>query len=426
MAGFVSQRVDDQTLTVDVAGGSWSKLNLPVLALSIGSFGIGVTEFAPMGLLPNIATDLDVTIPVAGMLVTGYAMGVTITAPIVTMMTGRMPRKALMVFLMLLFVVGNLISAVAGGYDLLMFGRLVTALCHGTFFGVGAIIAAELVAPNKRAGAVATVFMGLTLANVVGVPLATWLGQVAGWRWAFWGITGLGLVATAAIAGSLPRLPMHKAIRFRDELRVVCRPSVLLAMTMTVLSSAAMFTVFTYIATILTDTTKASGTFVTCMLALYGVGLTVGNWVGGWAADKSLDGTLIAGLASVAGLLLLFAVVMPWHVPTAIFIFAWGVASFALVSPLQIRVMKDAADAPAVASALNIGAFNFGNAIGAAVGGGVVFLGLGNPAISIAGAALAATALAIAVATRKRSVAAESAETADATPSNLDCVPCRC
>lgn len=371
------------------------KFNLPLFALAIGAFGIGVTEFSPMGLLPLIAQDLGVSIPSAGMLVTAYAVGVMLGAPVMTLATGRIPRKALLIGLMGIFTVGNLISAVSDSYGLLLISRLITSLNHGAFFGVGSVVAASLVAPNRRAAAVAAMFMGLTIANVGGVPLAAWIGNIAGWRMAFWGITGIGVIGMAALAIALPHIEMADDVDMRAELRVLGRPEVLIALAVTVLSSGAMFTVFTYIAPILRDATGASNDFITAMLVLYGLGLTVGNWLGGKFADKSLDGTLIFVLIALTVLLLIFAVTMQWAIPAALSIFAWGVATFALVPPVQMRVMTLAADAPNVASSVNIGAFNMGNAVGAALGGGVISLNLGYPAVSIAGALCSLSALAI-------------------------------
>lgn len=312
-----------------------------------------------------------------------------------TLMTGRIPRKALLIGLMGIFTIGNLISALSDSYGVLMVSRLITSLNHGAFFGVGSIVAASLVAPNRRAAAVAAMFMGLTIANVGGVPLASWVGNIAGWRMAFWGITGIGVIGMAALAIALPHIEMANDVNMRKELRALGRPAVLTAFAVTVLSSGAMFTVFTYIAPILRDATGASSNFITAMLVLYGLGLTVGNWLGGKFADKSVDGTLIFVLVALTLLLLIFAVTMQWAIPAALSIFAWGVATFALVPPIQMRVMTIAADAPNVASSVNIGAFNLGNALGAALGGSVISLNLGYPAISVAGALCAASALAI-------------------------------
>jgi DHA1 family inner membrane transport protein len=375
------------------------KINPPLLALAIGAFGIGVTEFAPMGLLPMMATGLGVSIPVAGLLVSAYALGVVLGAPIMTLSTTRVPRKTLLIGLMGIFTLGNLLSAVSSSYDMLLFARIITSLNHGAFFGVGSIVAAGLVSQDKRAGAVAAMFMGLTIANVGGVPLATWVGEVAGWRMAFWGITLLGLIAMAALWRTLPMIKGEVAMDGRAELRALGRPQVLIALAVTALQSGAMFTVFTYISPILREQTHVTAMFVTAMLVLYGLGLTAGNWLGGLFADRSVDRTLIVALVALVILLLGFAFTMHWPIPAALSIFAWGVATFALVPPLQMRVMSVATDAPNLASAMNIGAFNLGNALGAAVGGGVISLHLGYPALAVAGAGLAGAALLLVLAT---------------------------
>lgn len=377
------------------------KTNPGLLALAVGAFGIGVTEFAPMGLLPVIAGDLGVSIPAAGLLISAYALGVMLGAPLMTLTTGRVPRRALLIGLAGIFTLGNVLAALADSYAMLLAARLVTSLNHGAFFGVGAIVAAGLVAPERRAGAVAAMFMGLTIANVVGVPLATWAGEHLGWRASFWGIAALGLATMAALRLTLPRLAAPAGGSALAELRVLARPRVLGALGLTVLGSSAMFTVFTYIAPILRETTQASLGFVTAMLVIYGLGLTLGNWVGGKFADRSVDRTLIVTLAGLTVVLVLFAGLMPYAAPTAILVFAWGVASFALVPPLQVRVMAAAADAPNLASAVNIGAFNLGNALGAALGGGVIAAGLGYPAVALAGAATAALGLAAVLLSRR-------------------------
>ncbi|NPC68449.1 MFS transporter [Corallococcus exiguus] len=373
------------------------KPNPPLLALAVGAFGIGVTEFAPMGMLPVIAGDLGVSIPAAGLLVSAYAFGVLLGAPVMTLTTGRVPRRTLLVGLMGIFTLGNLLSALAPEYWTLMAARVVTSFNHGAFFGVGAIVAASVVAPNRRAGAVAAMFMGLTVANITGVPLASWAGETLGWRASFWGIAGLGALAMIALRLTLPHGRVEPSAddsgAMKTELAVLRRGPVLAALALTVIGSSAMFTVFTYIAPILKAQTLASTSFVTAMLVTYGLGLTLGNWLGGRFADRSVDRTLIVTLAGLAALLVVFAGVMPWQAPAAVVIFLWGVASFALVPPLQMRVMTAASDAPNLASAMNIGAFNLGNAIGAALGGAVIGLNLGYPAVALAGAAMAGAGL---------------------------------
>ena len=370
------------------------KVTPGLLALSIGAFGIGVTEFAPMGLLPVIASDLGVSIPTAGLLISAYALGVMLGAPLMILTTGRVPRRTLLIALAGIFTLGNLLAAISSGYEMLLTARLVTSLNHGAFFGVGSVVAASLVPPERRAGAVATMFMGLTIANVVGVPLATWTGEHLGWRMSFWGIAGLGVITMAALRLTLPASPAPEGGNVIAELRVLKRGSVLAALALTVIGSSAMFTVFTYIAPILRAETHASLGFITAMLVTYGVGLTVGNWLGGIFADRSVDRTLMVTLAGLALVLVAFAALMPFAAPTAILIFLWGIASFALVPPLQVRVMTAGADAPNLASAVNIGAFNLGNAIGAAIGGGVIAAGLGYRAVALAGSIAAVIGLA--------------------------------
>lgn len=369
------------------------KLNPPLLALAAGAFGIGVTEFAPMGLLPVIATDLGVSIPSAGLLISAYALGVVLGAPLMTLATGRVPRRALLIGLAGIFTIGNALSALADNYALLMIARIITSLNHGAFFGVGAIVAAGLVPPDRKAGAVAAMFMGLTIANVVGVPLATWAGETLGWRASFWGIAMIGVMVMAALALTLPKAAAPAAGDMLAELRVLGRRRVLSALALTVIGSSAMFTVFTYITPILREQTGASLGFITAMLVLYGLGLTVGNWIGGKFADRSVVRTLIVTLAGLSLVLLTFAVAMPLASVSAVLIFLWGIASFALVPPLQVRVMDAARDAPNLASAVNIGAFNLGNAIGAALGGAVIAGGLGYPAVALAGAGASALGL---------------------------------
>jgi DHA1 family inner membrane transport protein len=371
------------------------KLNLPLLALAAGAFGIGTTEFAPMGLLPVMAGDLHVSIPTAGLLVSGYALGVLAGAPLFTLTTQKIKRKTLLIGLMAIFTLGNLLAAVSPSYGLLLAARILTSFCHGSFFGVGSVVAASLVAPDKRAGAVAAMFMGLTVANIGGVPAATWVGQHFGWRAAFWGIAGLGAIAMASLFLALPKTGKPPAADVRRELAVLRRPEVLLALLTTVLSSGAMFTVFTYIAPILQQVTRVSPTFVTAMLVVYGAGLTVGNYLGGKFADRALNRTLLVVLSALTALLVLFALTMHSAWPAAATIFAWGVATFALVPPLQSRVMHGAAEAPTLASSVNIGAFNLGNALGAALGAGVIGMHLGYAWVSVAGAALAGCALLI-------------------------------
>jgi DHA1 family inner membrane transport protein len=364
-----------------------------LLALAVGAFGIGTTEFSPMGLLPVIAEGVHVSIPSAGLLISAYALGVMIGAPVMTLLLARLRAKHALLVLLSIFVVGNLLSAMAPGYWTLLASRLVTSLNHGAFFGIGSVVAANLVTPDKRASAVATMFMGLTIANIGGVPAATWIGQQIGWRMAFAGTAGLGLLAMAALVVALPRGEMGAMPDIRKELRVLARPVVLMALATTVMGSAAMFTVYTYIAPILTSLTGASGMFVTLALVLIGVGFTIGNGIGGKLADWSLDGATKIFLASLAVIMLALPLLFTSHWGALIGVILWGAAAFALVPPVQIRVMHAAAEAPGLASSVNVGAFNLGNAAGAAIGSFVISAGMGYAAVPVAGAVMAAAGL---------------------------------
>lgn len=369
--------------------------NWPLLALAIGAFGIGTTEFAPMGLLPVIAEGVDVSIPTAGMLVSAYAIGVMLGAPLMTLAFSRFGKRTALMLLMGIFTLGNLLSALAPGYFTLLIARLVTSLNHGAFFGLGAIVAASVVPKDKQASAVATMFMGLTIANIGGVPAATWVGQQIGWRMAFAGTAVLGLIAITSLWLALPKGEPGKMPDVRRELGVLAHPTVLVAMATTVMGAGAMFTLYTYVAPVLAELTHASEKFVTLSLVLIGVGLTIGNGIGGRLADWSLDGATTIFLAALALVMVTLPLALTSHLGAAIGLLAWGAAAFAIVPPVQMRVMQAAADAPGLASSINVGAFNLGNALGAAVGGGVISLGLGYAAIPVAGGMLAAAGLAL-------------------------------
>ncbi|MCZ2495847.1 MFS transporter [Xylophilus sp. Kf1] len=383
-----------------------------LLALAVGAFGIGTTEFSPMGLLPVIAEGVGVSIPQAGMLVSAYAIGVMVGAPVMTLALGRMRVKAALIALMSIFVVGNLLSAMAPGYWTLLLARLVTSLNHGAFFGLGSVVAASLVPREKQASAVATMFMGLTIANIGGVPAATWVGQQIGWRMAFAGTAGLGLLAMAALALALPRGAAGKMPDIRQELKVLGRPEVLMALATTVMGASAMFTLYTYVAPVLQTLTAASAGFVTLGLMLIGIGFTVGNGIGGRLADWSLDGSTRLFLGFLAVVMLALPFLLSSHAGAVVGLLVWGAAAFALVPPVQMRVMQAAAGAPGLASSVNVGAFNLGNALGAGVGGAVISADFGYAAVPVAGAVLAAIGLVIVLAAgalRRRAAAAGAA-----------------
>lgn len=368
-----------------------------LIALAIGAFGIGTTEFVIMGLLPEVAATYTVSIPTAGLLISGYALGVVIGAPLLTAVASRWPRKPLLIGLMGLFVVGNLLCAIAPSYELLLVGRIVTSLSHGAFFGVGSVVAASLVAPAKQASAIALMFTGLTLANVLGVPLGTALGHALGWRSAFWAVVGIGVVAMLGVAALVPHVRQDTSVNLRHELAVFKRPQVWLALAMTTFGFAGIFTSFTYIAPMMTEVAGFSPGAVTWLLVLFGVGVVAGNLVGGKAADKALMPSLYGFLAALVVVLLVFTFTAHSQVLAAITIVAFGAAGFATISPLQTRAMDKAKGAPALASAANIGAFNLANAIGAWVGGMAIDHGLGYTSTNWIGALLALVGLGVAV-----------------------------
>jgi len=366
---------------------------LPLLILALSSFAIGTTEFVIMGLLPEVARDLGVSIPGAGWLVTGYALGVAIGAPFMALATARLPRKAALVVLMGIFIVGNLLCALASDYNVLMFARVVTALCHGAFFGIGSVVAASLVPANRRASAVALMFTGLTLANVLGVPLGTALGQVAGWRSTFWAVTAIGVVALIGLIAFLPAKRDEARLDIAAELSALKGAGIWLSLSMTALFAASMFTLFTYVAPLLNDITGVSPRGVTWTLLLIGLGLTVGNILGGKWADKRLAATLVGVFVAMA----VISTALSWTavalIPAEITLFLWATAAFAAVPALQINVVTFGKSAPNLVSTLNISAFNVGNALGAWVGGVVIAQDLGLTSVPLAAAVLAVLAL---------------------------------
>lgn len=369
------------------------KINFPLLALAIGAFGIGTTEFSPMGLLPVIAKGVDVSIPVAGMLISAYAIGVMVGAPLMTLLLSHRARRNALIFLMGIFTVGNLLSSIAPDYTTLLLSRIITSLNHGAFFGLGSVVAASVVPKHKQASAVATMFMGLTIANIGGVPAATWLGETIGWRMSFLATAGLGLLAMVSLWFSLPKGSAGECPDVKKELSVLLRPQVLSALLTTVLGAGAMFTLYTYISPVLNTLTHASSLFITAMLVLIGVGFSLGNYLGGKFADRSVSGTLKGFLLLLMAIMLAIPLLAQSQAGAAISMIVWGAATFAVVPPLQMRVMRVAHEAPGLSSSVNIGAFNLGNALGAAVGGAVISGGLGYAFVPVMGAIIAGLAL---------------------------------
>jgi DHA1 family inner membrane transport protein len=372
---------------------------IALLALTAGAFGIGTTEFVIMGLLMQVSTDLHVSITAAGLLISGYALGVAVGAPVLTIATRKLPRKTVLLALMAIFTLGNLACALAPNYEMLMAARVVTSLAHGTFFGVGSVVATGLVPPERRASAIAIMFTGLTAATLLGVPAGAWLGLHFGWRSTFWAVTAIGVLAFAVLSVFVPRVKEEaKAVPLREELGVLARPQVLLGLAMTVLGFAGVFVVYTYIQPLLTQVTGLSESAVSPILLVFGGGLAVGNLLGGKLADRApmaaVFGTLVA-LAVVLGAMQ-FTIGTPFT--AVVFVGLLGVASFATVAPMQLRVLEKASGAGQnLASSLNIAAFNLGNALGAWVGGVVIDHGPGLRALGWVAALLTLVGLAIAL-----------------------------
>ncbi|WP_395449184.1 MFS transporter [Aminobacter sp. UC22_36] len=375
---------------------------LAIFALTIAAYAIGTTEFVIVGLLPTVAQDLHITLPLAGLIVSVYALGVTFGAPMLTALTGRIERKPLLLGLMALFVVGNTAAALSPSYELLLVARVLSAFAHGVFFSVGATIAADLVPENRRASAIAMMFMGLTVAIVTGVPLGTFIGQTFGWRATFWGVSLLGVIAFAGIAALLPST-LNKAApsSLLDQVRVLGSGRLLLVFAMTALGYGGTFVTFTYLASILEQVTGFQASSVGLILVLYGLAIAVGNIAGGRIADRNPVKALTVLFALQAAVLVLFSftAVSPMWTPATLA--GLGFLSFANVPGLQLYVVQLAKEhrpgAVDVASALNIAAFNLGIALGAWIGGVVVASPLGLGATPWVGAVLVAGAFVLTV-----------------------------
>src|SRR5258708_26733230 len=312
----------------------------PLLALAVSAFGIGTSEFIIMGLLPDLAHSFRVSIPKTGILVSGYALSVTLGSPLVALALSRMDRKRALLILMGMILVGNALCALAPTFLLLLLARILTALCHGAFFGIGSIVASHLVPRSERAQAIALMFSGLTLANVLGVPAGTALGQAFGWRFAFWALVPIGLIAGLGLLRLVPHQPAER-IHLKHEFHAVVRPQVQLVLALSTLSSVSLFCVFTYIAPILEQVTHLSPAAVTRVLVVFGVGITVGNLLGGRLADWKQMPVLLVGIM----LLILMFLAMPFLeltvVPAGIMRLVWGCIYFAAGARFQWRVGGD-------------------------------------------------------------------------------------
>lgn len=384
----------------------------PLLALAVAAFGIGTSEFIIMGLLPDLSRSFAVSIPKAGVLVSAYALSVTLGSPLVALALTRSERKRALLLLMGLFCAGNLLCAVAPTYGLLLSARIVTALCHGAFFGIGSIVAANVVEVNQRAQAISLMFSGLTIANILGVPAGTALGQAFGWRMAFVALIPIGVAAMAAVYRMVPAQAAD-IVELRHELRAVVRPQVQLVLALSTLSSVSLFCVFTYIAPLLEQVTHMTPHAVTWVLVLFGVGITVGNLVGGRLADWRPLAVMLAALGLLLVVLLAMPAAMPWRWAMVAIVPVWGVIHCCAIAPFQARIVEQAKGAPNLASTLNQGAFNLGNALGAALGGAVLTAGYGYTRLPLASAVMILLTALVGVATvmvqrRDRSLAPQA------------------
>lgn len=366
-----------------------------MLALSIGGFGIGTTEFASMGLLPDVATTMGISEPSAGHMISAYALGVVVGAPAIATLAARVPRRALLILLMVAFTLGNLGTVFAPSFNELVASRFVAGLPHGAYFGIAALVAAHLAEPGKRAKAVAMVMMGLSIANVVGVPAATWLGQALGWRSAFAVVAVIGALTVTALIMWMPRLDGMPTTNPITELGALRRSQVWMTLFVGMVGFGGMFAVYTYIASTLTDVAGLARALVPLALMIYGLGMVAGNYFGGWLADRyQLRGTFV-GLASMAVFLALFVLAAHNPISALILVFLIGASGSSVIPGLQTRLMDVADDAQTLAASLNHAAFNLANAIGAALGGAVISAGFGYTAPAAVGAVLALAGLAV-------------------------------
>jgi DHA1 family inner membrane transport protein len=370
---------------------------LALLALAISAFGIGTTEFVMMGLLPNVAQDMGTSVPTAGYLVSAYAIGVVIGAPLLTAVGSRVPRKRMLVLLMGLFTVGNLASALAPGYAWLLAGRVLAGLPHGAFFGVGAVVAARLVTENRRARAVATMFLGLTVANIVGVPAGTAIGQALGWRATFVVVSAIGLLAMVTLTMLVPHLPLEHQRGVKHEVSALGHRQVILGLLTAVFGFGGVFAVYSYLASIMTEVTGLADSSVTVVLALFGIGMTLGALVAGPLTDRALRPTLYGGLATLAVAMLVFHAVVDIKWAAMGMVVVLGGVGFMTTTPLQMLIMQNARHAPTLASAGNQSAFNLANAGGAWLGGVAIAAGWGWTSPMLVGVVLALVGLGIAV-----------------------------
>lgn len=348
------------------------RMPISLMWLTIGAFAIGMTEFLVMGLLPNVANDLSVTIPQAGQIITSYALGVALGAPLLTILTHSIAKKRLLILLMLIFILGNALSMIAPTYPLLITARIITALAHGTFLGAGTVIATHLVPAHRKGSAVALVLAGLTIANIVGVPFGTFIGQQYGWRASFGVITILGFIAFLGIWKYIPKIVENSHVSIKQEIKAVMKPQVLLMLVTGMFGCASMFAMFTYISPILQQISGFEEHSVTWILVLFGISVTIGNLIGGKLSDWKTLPYLIVNYAILSIVLAVLSITLQNPVLAIITIFIWGAAAFSIFPGIQLRTMTLASEAPMLVATSNHSFLNMGNASGAYLGGIVI------------------------------------------------------
>ena len=376
-------------------------VGLALFALAMGGFALGTTEFVSMGLLPQLARGVGVSIPTAGHVISAYAVGVVVGAPLIAVFGARLPRRELLIGLMVLFLLGNAVSALATSYPSLALARFLSGLPHGAYFGVASLVAADLVAPHRRGRAVSRVMLGLAIANVAGVPAATWLGQHAGWRSAYWLVTVLAALTAALVLWLVPHVAANRAATGRTELRAFRQPQVLLTLLAGAIGFGGMFAIYTYIAPTVTEVAGLGQGLVPIYVLAFGAGMVVGTPLGGRLADWSVFRSMLFGSVLMGLTLVAFTVTSQWFVPGLITVFVLSVVGSVLVVGLQMRLMQVAGDAQTIGAAMNHAALNVANALGAWLGGVVVAAGFGYTATSWVGAGLSVVGLLVLLASAR-------------------------
>ncbi|RJE76084.1 arabinose transporter permease [Pseudoalteromonas sp. MSK9-3] len=388
---------------------------LAVFALALGAFAISTTEFVILGLLLNVSQDFGISISDAGFLVTAYAIGVVIGAPLLTPILARYPRKKVIVFLLALFTIGNAIAVFAPNYETLLFSRVFTALVHASFYGLSSIVASQLVSKDKQARAMSMVFMGATIANIAGAPLGTMIGLEFGWRSTSIACAILGFLAMIGISLLVPKVKTEKPKNIAAEFRTLLQPQVIRALLLTLVGFAGTFTLLTYIAPLLIQLTGFVEGEISMMLFIFGLGMAIGNPIGGWLTDKDLKLALNTTLGFLFVILIAIGLLSSYMIPMYVLTFLFGAALFATITPLQVNAMIAAGDAPVMAASFNIAAFNLANALAAVIGGYVIDSSLGINFLPFAAASFALLGLAFALSTQKRSTKSEVGESMSST-----------